>query len=81
MIHSTSLVEAETVSNVVYVNNLLAPVCVLESTELTVIVTALQAISAFNNTFTYPFVVLSLYVIVAFLFNPLPVYHTSVPVK
>lgn len=71
-----------TVSYVVYsANNLLAPVAVVERTPVTLIVTALQAISAFNNNLTYPLTVLSIYLIVAFLFKPLPVYHTSLPVK
>lgn len=75
-----SPVSPVTVSKVVYANNLL-PAAVFERTEVTLIVTALQAISAFNNTLTYPATVLSDYTIVAFLFKPLPVYQTSVPVK
>lgn len=69
-----------TVSYVVYSNNLL-PAVVVERTPVTLIVTALQAISAFNNNLTYPLTELSIYLIVAFLFKPLPVYHTSLPVK
>jgi len=65
---------------VVYSNNLL-PKAVVERTPVTLIVTALQAISAFNNNLTYPATELSTYLIVAFLFKPLPVYHTSLPVK
>ena len=75
-----SLVFPSTVSKVVYSNNLL-PAAVVERTEVTLIVTALQAISAFNKNLTYPGVVLSDYLTVAFLFKPLPVYHTSLPVK
>ena len=69
-----------TVSKVVYCNNLL-PAAVVERTPLTFIVTAFQAISAFNNNLTYPLTELSIYLIVAYLFKPLPVYHTSLPVK
>jgi hypothetical protein len=53
----------------------------VERTEVTLIVTALQAISAFKRNLAYPGVVFSTYLIIAFLFKPLPVYQTSLPVK
>jgi hypothetical protein len=81
LMHVISLVFPSTVSKVVYSNNLLPPAAVVERTEVILIVTALQAISAFKRNLTYPGVKLSTYLIVAFLFKPLPVYQTSLPVK